>query len=40
MSDMSTENLQGAPLCTALIVLVSVLLLTGIAISFQGSVQF
>lgn len=40
MSDMSTDNLSGAPLCTAIIVTVAIILLTGIAISFQGSVQF
>lgn len=37
---MSTDNLQGAPLMAAVIVLVAVLILGGISFAFQGNIQF
>lgn len=38
--NMSMTNLGGAPLAVAVIVLLAIVFLGGVAFAFQGSVQF
>ena len=37
---MNFENAQGAPMVCAIIVLLAIVVLGGIGVAFQGSVQF
>jgi hypothetical protein len=38
--NIDLENAKGAPLMAAVIVMVAILAITGVAISFQGNVMF
>lgn len=37
---LSTENWAGAPLAAAIIVLLAIVFLGGVALSFQGNIHF